>query len=228
VSGRLVVITGGSRGIGREAALRFARAGYRVLVTSRRSQEEAAAVAEECRRLGPADSWAHGLDLTDTAALEAFAREVVERFGRIDVLVNNAGVIVWNPLERQTGEEIRDQIGSNLLGAILLTRALLPHVGTVLNLGSDLSTFGMAELTVYCAAKFGLRGFTQALALERPDLRVLCVNPDRTATRMNDFQGRDPAEVAEVLWRAAEGHYAVASGGDVNLWDLPAPAQPSA
>jgi NAD(P)-dependent dehydrogenase (short-subunit alcohol dehydrogenase family) len=216
----LAILTGASRGIGRATALRFARGGYRLLLGYRRNGEDAAAVAAECRGLGALEVRTHELDLENPASIAAFAREAAGSAGGDAVLINNAGVIVWKALEEQEDAEVSRQIGTNLVGAILLTRALLPHVRTVLNVGSDLSTFGMARLTVYCAAKFGLRGFTQALALERPDLRVLCVNPDRTATGMNDFQGRDPAEVAEVIWRAAEGRYDVPNGGDVNVWEV--------
>lgn len=214
------MITGASRGIGRETALRFARGGYPLVLAYRRDAEAAEAVARECRGLGAPEVWTRELDLEDPESIAAFAAETAGRFGEVAVLVNNAGVIVWKPLPEQDDHEVRHQIGTNLLGAILLTRALLPRVKTVLNVGSDLATFGMARLTVYCAAKFGLRGFTQALAMEHPGLRVLCVNPDRTATGMNDFQGRDPAIVAEVLWRAAEGLYGVPSGGDVNVWEV--------
>ncbi|HVG09899.1 MAG TPA: SDR family oxidoreductase [Thermoanaerobaculia bacterium] len=218
----LAVITGASRGIGRETALRFARGGYRLVLAYRRDAGAAAAVAEECRVLGSPGVWTRELDLEDPTSIAGFARETAA-FGETAVLVNNAGVIVWKPLSEQQDGEIGRQIGTNLVGVILLTRELLPHVRTVLNVGSDLATFGMAQLTVYCAAKFGLRGFTQALALEHPELRVLCVNPDRTATGMNEFQGRDPATVAEVIWRAAEGQYDVPSGGDVNVWEVAGP-----
>jgi NAD(P)-dependent dehydrogenase (short-subunit alcohol dehydrogenase family) len=223
---KIAVITGASRGIGRETALRFAQGGYRLALAYRRDAEAAEAVARECRSLGAPGVWTRELDLEDPASIAAFTREiagVTEGSGEAAVLVNNAGVIVWKPLAEQEEGEVRRQIETNLVGTILLTRALLSHVHTVLNVGSDLSTFGMAGLTVYCAAKFGLRGFTQALALEHPGLRVLCVNPDRTATGMNDFQGRDPAIAAEVLWRAAEGLYDVPSGGDVNVWELAEP-----
>ena len=223
---KLAVITGASRGIGREAALRFARSGYRLALAYRRDAGAAEAVARECRSLGAPDVRTRELDLEDPASLAAFANEIAgitTAPGEGAVLVNNAGVIVWKPLREQEEGEVRRQIETNLVGTILLTRALLPHVQTVLNVGSDLATFGMAQLTVYCAAKFGLRGFTQALALEHPGLRILCVNPDRTATGMNDFQGRDPATVAEVLWRAAEGLYDIPSGGDVNVWELAGP-----
>ncbi|HEX2222996.1 MAG TPA: SDR family oxidoreductase [Thermoanaerobaculia bacterium] len=215
-----VVITGASRGIGREAALRFARGGSDLVLTFRQGRDAAAELAEECRRLGAGQVWPRELDLADPAGIEGFARELLARHGRIRVLVNNAGMIVWGPLPGQSREDVLRQIATNLTGPILLTRALLPHVGTVLNVASDLSRFGMADLTVYCATKFGLRGFTQAFAAEHPEVRVLCVNPDRTATGMNDFQGRDPAVAGEVIWKAAEGFYDVPNGGDVDVWEV--------
>lgn len=216
----VVVVTGASRGIGREVALRFARSGSRLVVTYRSGREQAAKLARECLSLGAAAASSGELDLALAESVRAFAASVTERFGRVRVLVNNAGMIVWGPLPQQTPEEVLRQIATNLSGPILLTRALLPNVETVINVGSDLSRFGMADLTAYCATKFGLRGFTQALAAEHPGLRVLCVNPDRTATGMNDFQGRDPRLVAEVIWRAAEGLYEVPSGGDVDVWEI--------
>jgi 3-oxoacyl-[acyl-carrier protein] reductase len=218
--GDLAVVTGGSRGIGQETAVWLARRGYRVLITYRRDEGAAARVVEACRLSGAPDAWSRRLDLQDSRAVEGFARDLIDRFGTVPLLINTAGVIVWNRLEEQTEEEVRRQIETNLTGAILLTRALLPNVRVVLNVASDLSRFGMAELTVYCATKFGLRGFTQALAAERPDLRVLCINPDRTATGMNDFQGREPCLVAEVIGRAAEGFFEIPNGGDVNVWEL--------
>ncbi|HYG63479.1 MAG TPA: SDR family oxidoreductase [Thermoanaerobaculia bacterium] len=219
--GDLVVITGAGRGIGREAALQFARHRWRVLVTYHRDPGAAETVAGECRRAGAPDAWAWELDVREPASIRGFSDRLFERFGEVTALVNNAGVIVWNPLSEQTEEEIRSQLETNLVGAILLTRALLPYVReTVIQVGSDLGYAGMAELAPYCATKFGLRGFCQALAQERPDLRFLCVNPDRTATSMNRFQGRDPRVAGEVIWRAAAGHYGVASGGDVNVWEV--------
>jgi NAD(P)-dependent dehydrogenase (short-subunit alcohol dehydrogenase family) len=219
---QVVVITGASRGIGRETARRFARGGSSLVLTYRREAGAAAALAGECRSLGAPDVEIHELDLTSAPGIAAFAAEVAGRHATLDVLVNNAGVIVWKHLPEQEEEDVSLQIGTNLTGAILLTRALLPRLRTVVNVGSDLATFGMADLTVYCATKFGLRGFTQALALENPGLRVLCVNPDRSATGMNDFEGRDPAVAAEVIFRAAAGLYDVPSGGDVNVWEVEA------
>ena len=70
-----------------------------------------------------------------------------------------------------------------------------------------------------CATKFGLRGFTQALALEVPALDVYSVNPDYIATRMTDFVGRSPEEVAQVVVNAAKGVYALQSGSDINVWE---------
>jgi 3-oxoacyl-[acyl-carrier protein] reductase len=220
VPGDLAVVTGGSRGIGQETALWLARRGYRVLITYQRGENAAARVAEACRLSGAPEAWAQRLDLQDSTAIEGFARNLIDRFGSVPLLINNAGVIVWKRLEEQTEEEVRRQLATNLTGAILLTRALLPQARVILNVASDLSRFGMAELTVYCATKFGLRGFTQALAAERPGLRILCINPDRTATGMNDFQGREPCLVAEVIGRAAEGFFDIPNGGDVNVWEL--------
>ncbi len=75
-------------------------------------------------------------------------------------------------------------------------------------------------MSVYCGSKFGVRGFTQALALENRNLRIGCVNPDQTATRLSGYQGRPPSEVAEVVYRAVAGKVKMARGGDVDVWDV--------
>ena len=76
------------------------------------------------------------------------------------------------------------------------------------------------DLTTYCATKYGVRGFTQSLALEEPNLRIYSVNPGMTATRMTNYQGVPPEKVAKVILNTAKGIYNVPSGGDVDVWKL--------
>jgi len=75
-------------------------------------------------------------------------------------------------------------------------------------------------MSVYCGSKFGVRGFTQALALEYPRLSICCVNPDMTATRLSGYQGRPPREVAEVIFRASSDQVGCKRGGDVDVWEV--------
>ena len=146
---------------------------------------------------------------------------MIKKFSRIDILINNAGVIFWKSLSEQSFEEIEAQLRINLEGLIKMTKACLPYLKScIINIGSGAGKSAHAILSAYCATKFGVRGFTQAIALEHPDLKVYCVNPGMTATQMTNFRGRMPEEVAEVIINTAKGEYQVPSGGDVDVWEV--------
>jgi short-subunit dehydrogenase len=151
--------------------------------------------------------------------------EIMGRFGRLDVLVNNAGVVRWKPFKEQTMEDIEEQVRVNLTGLIKVTRAFLPQFlkqkdGIIINISSGAGKEVFPELSTYCGTKFGVRGFTQALALElSPGIRTYCVNPGMTATRMTDFRGDPPEKVAGVIILAAEEGLDKASGDDVDVWE---------
>jgi short-subunit dehydrogenase len=96
----------------------------------------------------------------------------------------------------------------------------MPHVkDMIINIASGAGQEGFADLVPYCATKFGVRGFTQALALEISRLKIYAVNPDMTRTRMTGFQGRPAEQVARVVLNTAQGRYRKRSGSDVNVWD---------
>lgn len=217
---RVVLVTGSSLGIGRETALLFARRGAAVVVTYHQDAKEADAVAAECEREGAPEVLVVRLDVTDDETIAECVARVVERFGRIDVLVNNAGTVVWNELEQQTVSDIELQIRVNLEGLIKVTKACLPHVrGAIINVASLAAHQGMPTLTTYCATKFGVRGFTEALSQELPDVGVFSVSPGMTATRLSDYRGLPPGEVAQIIVNTADGKYETPSGGDVNVMD---------
>jgi len=158
--------------------------------------------------------------LRDNENIRNCIKEAVGRFGHIDVLVNNAGVAHWKPLREQSFEEIEEQVRVNLEGLIKITREALPYLRElVINIGSGAGKVGFAELTAYCATKFGVRGFTQSLAQEESSLKVVTVNPGMTATRMTNYRGVPPEEVARVVLKVAQGKITCPSGGDVDLWD---------
>jgi NAD(P)-dependent dehydrogenase (short-subunit alcohol dehydrogenase family) len=114
---------------------------------------------------------------------------------------------MWTRLKNQTAEEIQNQVRTNLEGAIKMTRACLPYVTeTIINIGSIAWKNGIEELMVCCATKFGLRGFTQALAKEEPNINIYSVNPDYIATRMTNFVGR-PLKRSRVLWIERQRRY---------------------
>lgn len=217
--GKTVLITGASRGIGKATALRFAKAGYNLVITYHKNLGEAEKTSQEARSLGAAEVLVLELDLRDDLSIERAATKALQGFPSINILVNNAGGLWAGELEQQSFSDIASQLRVNLEGPIKLTSRLLPHITeAVINLGSTLSKRGKKRLVGYCASKFGIRGFTQALAAEQPNLRVLTVNPGLTATSMGNATGVSPDLVAEVVFAAA-GHLSVTSGQDINVRD---------
>jgi 3-oxoacyl-[acyl-carrier protein] reductase len=215
-----VLITGSSAGIGRETARMFAREEARVVVTFHRDEKEAMDTVEECKELGAPDVLAFQLDVMDSESIKNVVEQTVDAFGGIAVLVNNAGVAEWTPLADMSFDDIETQLRTNLEGLIKMTKVALPFISeTIVNVGSGAGIEGYADLSVYCATKFGVRGFSQALAKEMPDLQIFTVNPGTTATRMTGFRGVPPEHVAQLILNAAKGIYAVPSGSDINVWE---------
>jgi len=220
LAGRSVLVTGASIGIGRETALRFAAAGCRVALTYFEHRAEAEEAAQRCLGLGAPDAYATSLHLGDEGDVCRVVEEVVERFGALDILVNNGGVISWEHFLEQGFGEIDEQIVVNLLGVMRLTWCALPLLSdAVITVGSTATLHQSRTPPPYCASKWGLRGFVKALALEHPDKRIVSVHPTVTATRMNDMRGMPPERVAEVIYRVAAGEIEVEPGGDVDLRD---------
>jgi len=216
----VVLITGASNGIGREIAFAFAAEKAKVVVTYCRDRRSGQNTEKRCRQLGASETLLIPLDLRDNKSMATAVDSVVGKFGRIDILINNAGVVVWKPLKKQDLIDIEDQIRTNLEGLIKMTRICLPHVRKmIINIASGAGQTAFAELAPYCATKFGVRGFTQALAQEISGLKIYAVNPDMTKTRMTGFQGRPPEEAARVVLYTAKGRYRKKSGSDINVLD---------
>jgi NAD(P)-dependent dehydrogenase (short-subunit alcohol dehydrogenase family) len=224
LTGKSVLVTGASIGIGREIALRFAAAGCNVALTYFEHRAEADEVVQRCLRLGAPGAFALSLQLSDEGSACELLEAVVERFGCLDFLVSSAGVISWKPFLEQDFGEIDDQILVNLLGVMKLTWCALPLLSDALiTIGSTATLHQSRTPPPYCASKWGLRGFVKALALEHPDKLIVSVHPTVTATRMNDMRGMPPERVADVVFRVAAGDIAVVPGGDVDLRDFAEP-----
>jgi len=219
---KVVLVTGSSQGIGRATALRFAEEGCRVVITYHRDDRGAEEASERCLRLGAPRTMVLQLDVTDDYSIARAVGTAVDELGAIDVLVNNAGVLVRKRLEEQSPEEIEVQVRTNLEGTIKMTRACLPHLReAVINVTSLTALRGYPSLGTYAASKAGIIAFTRTLADEIGPRRAYNVFPNATATRMTNFHGDPPEEVAEAIVRLARGDYAVPNGGDVKVGDLP-------
>lgn len=166
---QVVVITGASSGIGRETALEFGHRGTSVVLAAR-NEEALDEVARQVERLG---GKAHVVvtDVAEWEQVERLAQEAVERFGRIDTWVNNAATSAYATVEQMTVEEIERMIQVILMGQIYGVKAALPYLkrqgqGTIINVASALAKRSVPLQSAYCAAKHGIKGFTESLRLE--------------------------------------------------------------
>ena len=195
---KVTLITGASQGLGRALALAFAEEGARVVVNAR-SDESVRPVAGEVEGAG-AEVLAVAADVSREAEVERLVRETVERFGRIDVLVNNAGLLGPRVgVEDYPEDEWRRVIDANLTGPYLVSKAAIPHLsegGSIINVVSGVSVEGRAQWGAYSVSKFGVEGLTQILASELAErgIRVNAVDPGgmRTDMRAAAYPEEDP------------------------------------
>lgn len=220
---KTILITGATSGIGEATAYAFAKLGWTVLITFHNKEDLAESVVNKCHELGAKESKYYYLDLMDNSSIDSIARNVRDDFKKINVLVNNAGYCKDSLLDETSFENIDKQIITNLSGLVKTTKVLLPIITEqIINIASQYAKESHAEYSVYCGSKWGVRGFTQSLAKEVPNLKIYNVNPGPTKTKMNDFWegGVEPEVVANVIKDAVLGSILVESGGDVDVWKL--------
>lgn len=209
---RVALVTGGSRGIGRGIAMRLAQEGARIAI-SYRSNKAAAQQALRQFQASGADCVAVETDVTDAAKAEQLVGTVADRYGRVDILVNNVGGFRWGTLAESSLQEWQAIFDSNLSSVVYMSRAVLPHMrrgrwGRVINLGAVGAerAFGQAKISAYAAAKAAVVALSRSLALEeaKNGITVNVVNPSNIdekeltlneARRMRDARypiGRPP------------------------------------
>jgi 3-oxoacyl-[acyl-carrier protein] reductase len=198
LEGRVALVTGAARNIGRAIALALADAGAAVVVNAHSSAEEAQAVAAEIEAAG-GRAFAHLADVSDEAAVEAMAAAAMARYGRIDVLVNNAAIRDVAPIDSIDFAAWRRVTSIILDGAFLCTKACLPALrasgaGTIVNIGGMSGHTGAAGRPHVVAAKLGLVGLTRALAhdLAKDGVTVNCVVPGLIETKRTASSGKSP------------------------------------
>lgn len=185
---QVAIVTGGGGGIGRAIAIAFASAGADIVIADivpERCEETAERVREQGRSALPVP-----LDVTDTAAVEQMVAQASEHFGRIDVLVNNAGGTGRKPFIEQSERSWRRHIDLNLVSMLAATSAVVPHIvgggrgGAIINVSSIEGTRAAPNYAVYAACKAGMLNFTRTLALELADqgIRVNAITPDYIVT----------------------------------------------
>jgi NAD(P)-dependent dehydrogenase (short-subunit alcohol dehydrogenase family) len=189
-SSPVVLITGASSGIGQAAANLFAERGWGVAATMRNPSDGAALTKHLGLKLLP-------LDVTDATSVTAAVAATLEEFGRIDVLVNNAGYGLFGPFETASDEQIQRQFATNVDGVFTVTRAVLPAMrrqgsGTIINVASVGGLIAIPFFSLYNATKFAIVGFTESLSYELAPLgiRAKFIAPGGVAT---EFAGRSLA-----------------------------------
>ena len=197
LAGKNALITGASRGIGRDVALRLAAEGVAVAVNYHTSEIEAATVVDEARALGVSAITIHG-SVTDAAHADALIEATVAQLGSLDILVNNAGITRDNLLMRMAEEDWDAVMDTNLKGAFLCTKAairpmLRQRSGRIINMSSVVALTGNAGQANYTAAKAGLIGFTKTVAREVASrgITVNALAPGFIETRMVNELGED-------------------------------------
>jgi NAD(P)-dependent dehydrogenase (short-subunit alcohol dehydrogenase family) len=198
LEGKVAMITGASQGLGRALALAYAREGAMLAINSR-NYESIRDVVEEIHGLG-VEVLGIGADVTSSSDVEDLVDVAVEHYDRIDVLVNNAGLLGPRvAIEEYPEDEWRRVLDANLTGPFLVSKAVIPYMregASIVNVTSGVSIEGRAEWGAYSVSKFGMEGLTQILAAELKDrgIRVNSVDPGgmRTGMRAVAYPNEDP------------------------------------
>jgi NAD(P)-dependent dehydrogenase (short-subunit alcohol dehydrogenase family) len=168
LSEQVALVTGGGSGIGRAFTEALATAGARVVIASRREEVLARTAEELNRKLGAERVVAYAFDLRNPEQIEALAGHIIQRWGALDLLINNSGLAVPQTVDQITEAGWDKVMETNLRGVMQLARAALPQMikndfGDIVNMSSQAGKHGYADVPSYCASKFGLLGYAEAL-----------------------------------------------------------------
>jgi NAD(P)-dependent dehydrogenase (short-subunit alcohol dehydrogenase family) len=186
------LVTGSGRGIGKETAVLLAAKGLNVIVCSR-TQTEIDNVLREIKSLEGGNAMGKRCDVSIASDVNNLVEEVLKKYGRIDVLINNAGISYVKKLIDTTEMEWDQTLDINLKGPFLLCKASVPHMmknnlGVIINVSSGSGKVGFEDISAYCASKFGLMGLTESLTWEvaNYNIRVMTICPGEVATKMQE------------------------------------------
>ena len=189
---KVVIITGSSRGIGNAIARKFVEEKAKVVVCGSKLESATKAVEEIKRDLNVSDEYLlpMGLNIKDSGDIKRVVSEVIAKWGRIDTLINNAGITSNVSLLDSTDEEFREMFDINFFGVVTLTREVVKYMketgGSIINTSSMVGTYGSRNQAAYASSKFAINGLTKSLAKELGmyNIRVNAVSPGAVATDM--------------------------------------------
>ena len=190
---KTALITGGARGIGRDISLSLSEKGFDIGINFRKSKKEAEQLKREIEERFNRKVLLLKGDVSRRRDVQGMVRDFIKEFGRIDVLVNNAGITKDNLVIRLTENDFREVIDVNLIGTFLMTKEVIPHMlrrrsGSIINISSIVGIFGNKGQTNYSASKAGIIGFSKSLAKEvaSRNIRVNVIAPGFIETDMTD------------------------------------------
>ena len=222
--GTVAIVTGSTRGIGRAIAAALSGSGAKVVVSGR-SERAVGSVAEELTRQGPGEAIGVPCDVRDPTACQALIHRTVERFGRLNVLVNNAGVGIFAKIQDMAASDWDTQIRTNLDGVFYCSKAAAPHLiasgnGWIVNIASLAGRSAHSGGVAYSATKWALVGMSEVMMedLRHDGVRVTCVLPGSVDTEFSRRSTRD------VSWKLTADDVARAV---LDLLDFPPHALPS-
>jgi 3alpha(or 20beta)-hydroxysteroid dehydrogenase len=217
LEGKVALITGGARGIGAASAERYIEEGAKVVIADRRA-DEAEALAVQLNQQQANSALAIELDVSDEAAWTHAVKRTINTFGKLNILVNNAGIIRVLPLEKTDLEIFTKVINTNLVGTFLGIKAVMETMkvnggGSIVNFSSIQGLEGRENMSAYTASKFGIRGLTKTTAIELGEhaIRVNVVIPGPTRTKMTERKGWSDEDYDRVYGKYPLGRMAAAS-----------------
>ncbi len=220
---KVAIVTGGSRGIGFATASALAMHGCKVAICGKNEKNLSKAKKEIGKGV-----LAFNCDMRDQKDIEKFAAAVAKTLGKIDILVNNAGMAYYKMLGDASEKEISDMIDTNLKGLIFMTKAAVPHMakdGLIINIASGAGKHGYPGLAAYCATKFGVLGFTEAMAGEiKQKILAVCPGAVDTDMYMSMEETRHPSlkpeHIASKIMEICENPGDYHSGSSVDVYHV--------
>lgn len=196
IEGKVTIVTGASKGIGRAIALCFARNKSKVVVSAR-NKKELEELAGQIKKGGD-EAFAIPADMAEEAQVKNLVAKSLDRYGGIDIVINNAGLGIWSPVAEMKTEDFDTTFDVNVRGVFFLCREVIPHFvkkggGQFIQIASVAAKSANANLAAYCASKAAVVMFSESLALEvrNHNIKVTCVSPGSVAS---DFSNRFPKD----------------------------------